>query len=97
MPVAASSIMITLEKMFPKANLNLRMAAPTHKVGPVVTDNGNFIIDCDFGPLKDPLELYKKLKCISGVLDVGLFCKMADTAYIGNVDGNDGEVLNRKN
>lgn len=53
------------------------------KVGPVVTDNGNVIIDADFGAIDDPRELETQLKAIPGVLETGLFLGYADTAYIG--------------
>jgi len=53
------------------------------KVGPVVTDNGNFIIDANFGPLQKPGKLEDKLKKISGIVETGIFCEMADTVYIG--------------
>lgn len=53
------------------------------KVGPLVTDNGNFIIDADFGLIRQPGKLEQKLKQIPGVIETGLFVGMADTAYIG--------------
>lgn len=54
------------------------------KAGPVITDNGNFIIDANFGILKEPGKLENELKKIPGVVETGIFYKMADTAYIGN-------------
>jgi len=63
----------------------LRMAQA--KAGPVVTDNANFIIDADFGVLKNPLDLNLKLLQIPGVVDSGLFLGMAQAAYIGQKDG----------
>jgi len=53
------------------------------KVGPVVTDNGNFIIDVDFGPVSTPKELDSLLKSVSGVIETGLFVEMADIIYVG--------------
>jgi len=53
------------------------------KVGPVVTDNGNFIVDVDFGLIDDPKELNSRLKLISGVVETGLFIDMADIVYVG--------------
>jgi ribose 5-phosphate isomerase A len=53
------------------------------KVGPVVTDNGNVIIDASFGPINDAAELEKKLKMIPGVVETGLFIGLANIAYIG--------------
>jgi ribose 5-phosphate isomerase A len=58
----------------------------TGKVGPVVTDNGNFIVDVDFGLIKNPEELEKKLKMIPGVVETGLFVDMANLVYLGKRD-----------
>jgi len=59
----------------------------TGEAGSVVTDNGNFILDADFGPIDDPLTLERKLKSIPGVLETGLFLGYADIAYVGTPDG----------
>lgn len=53
------------------------------KVGPIITDNGNIIIDSYFGPIKNPAELHSSLKQLLGVVETGIFSKMADVAYIG--------------
>jgi len=53
------------------------------KLGPVVTDNGNFIIDASFGSINDPQELEQSLKALTGVVETGLFIGTADIAYIG--------------
>jgi len=53
------------------------------KVGPVVTDNSNFIVDVDFGPINTPKKLDSKLKSIPGVIETGLFVQMADIVYVG--------------
>jgi ribose 5-phosphate isomerase A len=91
-----SSIQQTLERLFGNAHIKLRMATPSDKAGPVVTDNGNLILDCDFGPLNDSAMLYKEIKCLSGVLDVGLFCNMATTAYIGRLEVDEGYSIVKK-
>jgi ribose 5-phosphate isomerase len=44
------------------------------KDGPVITDNGNFILDAAFGPIADPGFLETFLNCIPGVVTCGLFC-----------------------
>ena len=46
---------------------------------PFRTDNGNAILECDFGTIPDPRGLDAALKAIHGVLDVGLFYDLADT------------------
>jgi len=53
------------------------------KVGAVVTDNGNYIVDVDFGPIDDAEDLNKGLKFISGVIETGIFLDMADIVYLG--------------
>jgi len=82
-PLAHVPIMKKLEKL--GGTPVLRMAKA--KAGPVVSDNGNFIIDADFGIIKNPLDLNLKLLQIPGVVDSGLFLGMAHTAYIGQKDG----------
>jgi len=57
------------------------------KAGPVVTDNGNYIVDADFGLIDDSEELNKQLKLIPGVIETGLFIGLADIVYLGKKDG----------
>lgn len=52
------------------------------KVGPLVTDNGNFIADVDFGPIDTPKELESQLRAIPGVVETGLFVNIADVVYV---------------
>ena len=52
------------------------------KVGPVITDNGNAVLDAVFGEIHNPAELEVKLKMIPGVVETGLFVGLATTAYI---------------
>jgi ribose 5-phosphate isomerase A len=58
------------------------------KVGPVVTDNGNFILDADFGRIDKPELLERRLKMIPGLLETGLFLNMADIVYVGLSTGD---------
>ncbi|TIB96646.1 ribose-5-phosphate isomerase [Wallemia mellicola] len=60
------------------------------KAGPVVTDNGNFLIDAPFGEsyYRDPKELLMRIKMLTGVVEVGLFCGMAKAAYFGYSNGS---------
>ena len=53
------------------------------KVGPVITDNGNVVIDAVFGLIRDAVALETKLKMISGVVETGLFVGSTDTVYVG--------------
>jgi len=51
------------------------------------TDNGNNILDCEFGEIKYPEELSKKLNSIPGVIENGLFLDLSDKIIIGNEKG----------
>jgi ribose 5-phosphate isomerase A len=66
------------------------------KVGPVITDNGNVIIDAIFGPIDKPADLEKKLKMIPGVVETGLFVGLADVAYLGTSCAVEKIVSKRK-
>ena len=57
------------------------------KVGAVVTDNGNYIVDIDFGSIDNAEELNRWLKFIPGVIETGLFIGLADIVYLGKADG----------
>jgi ribose 5-phosphate isomerase A len=57
------------------------------KLGPVITDNGNFIIDAQITDIKNPKQLELEIKGIPGVVENGLFIEMADIAYIGTKTG----------
>ena len=56
------------------------------KLGPTITDNGNLIVDADFGYMQYPETLEERLKNIPGVIETGLFLGYAHLAYIGTKD-----------
>jgi len=59
----------------------------TEKDGPVVTDNGNLVRDCDFGAIAEPAPLGQSLAALPGVVEHGLFVGLADAVYVGSEDG----------
>jgi ribose 5-phosphate isomerase A len=62
----------------------LRMA--TRKAGPVVTDQGNLVLDVRFGEgIADPRALEQTINNIPGVLENGLFVDLADEVLVGEV------------
>ena len=63
------------------AKATVRQAA--YKLGPVITDNGNNLIDALFGPIENPRELNGRLHSVQGLIETGLFIGYADTAYLG--------------
>ncbi len=58
-----------------------------NKDGPVISDNGNFILDADFGEINDPESLDKELSQCTGIVEHGIFTKI-DAVYIGRKDGS---------
>ena len=52
-----------------------------------VTDNGNYILDCDFGKIEDPATLSKWLNMIPGVVENGIVPGMADLVVMAYKDG----------
>lgn len=64
----------------------LRMAVS--KAGPVVTDNGNFVLDWSFPDgIEDWKDINQELIAIPGVVETGLFINMAKKALFGMPDG----------
>jgi ribose 5-phosphate isomerase A len=59
-----------------------------------ITDGGNYILDCAFGPIPSPAELAKELDGVVGVLEHGLFISMAGKVAIGAPEGV--RLLSRK-
>ncbi|SFF10655.1 ribose-5-phosphate isomerase [Paenibacillus catalpae] len=53
-----------------------------------VTDNGNYIADCEFAAIADPAALHDELNGIPGVVDNGLFIHMANLVIVGSADGS---------
>ncbi len=53
------------------------------KLGPILTDNGNAVIDGYFGEIVTPADLAVKIKMIPGVVETGFFVGLTDIAYIG--------------
>jgi ribose 5-phosphate isomerase A len=62
----------------------LRMAV--RKAGPVVTDQGNLVLDVTFaGGIQDPLGLEKDINNLPGVLENGLFVNLTDQVLVGEI------------
>ena len=55
---------------------------------PLVTENGNLILDTFFPSITDPKKMEVELKNIAGVLEVGLFTRRADIYYKAKNDGS---------
>jgi ribose 5-phosphate isomerase A len=54
---------------------------------PFRTDQGNFILDCDFGPMDDPRGLAVRLERRAGVVEHGLFLDLATDVVVAGEGG----------
>lgn len=55
---------------------------------PYLTDEGNYILDCTFSTVAQPMALEHELKQLTGVVEVGLFVGLADQVLTGHPDGS---------
>ena len=54
---------------------------------PFITENGNLILDCDFGTIKTPTQLARKISTVAGVVEVGIFLRKPDIIYKAKMGG----------
>jgi ribose 5-phosphate isomerase A len=57
--------------------------------GPFVTDGGNFILDCRFGPIDDPPQTEGLIKMTVGVVENGLFIGRSSAVIVATDSGVD--------
>ncbi|MSR32897.1 MAG: ribose-5-phosphate isomerase RpiA [Gemmataceae bacterium] len=79
-PFSAPLVKDRLEKLNIPANLW------TQEGKPGITDNGNWILDCQIKPQEDPSRLEEAILAIPGVVDTGFFLGMAGVVLTGNDD-----------
>ncbi len=83
-PKAVTPVMRKLEQLGGKPELRMGV----RKAGPVVTDQGNLVIDVKFEGIDDPATLEQTINNIPGVLENGLFVGVTDVVLVGEiVDG----------
>lgn len=90
LPLAMTPVMRAITKLGGQPQLRMGVK----KAGPVITDQGNFVIDVKFDRIDDPATLEKELNNIPGVLENGLFVGVTDLVLIGEV--KDGQPIVRE-
>ncbi len=80
-PMAVTPVMRAIAKLGGKPELRMGIK----KAGPVVTDQGNLVIDVKFDRIDNPAELEKTLNNIPGVLENGLFVGVTDVVLVGEI------------
>ncbi|QIZ70465.1 ribose-5-phosphate isomerase RpiA [Oxynema aestuarii] len=88
LPMAMTPVMKAIEKLGGQPQLRMGVK----KAGPVISDQGNFIIDVKFDRIDNPAELEKTLNNIPGVLENGLFVGVTDVVLIGEIKENQPTV-----
>ncbi|NJM70872.1 MAG: ribose-5-phosphate isomerase RpiA [Scytonema sp. RU_4_4] len=89
-PMALTPVTWAIETLGGKPELRMGVK----KAGPVITDQGNMVIDVKFDNINDPANLEKILNNIPGVLENGIFVNCADVVLVGEV--KDGQPVVRK-
>ncbi len=81
-PLARNSVTKSIEKL--GGDIQIRSLDRGY---PFFTENGNIILDCDFGTIKNPKILTRKIKQITGVLESGIFLRKPDVIYKARENG----------
>ena len=79
-----------VEKQVTEAGGKSTLRMGMKKDGPVILDNGNFILDADFGTIDDPTSLSQTLSGCVGIVDHGIFSRIHEV-HISSDD--DVEIL----
>jgi ribose 5-phosphate isomerase A len=90
LPMAITPVTKAIEALGGKPELRMGVK----KDGPVITDQGNMVLDVTFNAIDNPAELEKTLNNIPGVLENGLFVGVTDVVLIGEI--KDGEAIVRE-
>jgi ribose 5-phosphate isomerase A len=88
LPMAVAPVTRALEAM--GASVELRMGVK--KDGPVITDQGNMVLDAKYEAIANPAEMEKFLNNIPGVLENGLFVGLASEVLVGEVNNGQASV-----
>ena len=89
-PMAVTPVTRAIEKLGGKPELRMGVK----KAGPVITDQGNMVLDVKFDNIDDPVNLEKTLNNIPGVLENGIFVNCTDVVLVGEV--KDGQPVVRE-
>lgn len=94
LPMSCNSVRHFICHEFNTKMDDIQIRTGKEKAGPIVTDNGNFILDWRFKDCQDWAALADRVRRIVGVIEIGIFAKMVNGAYFGLEDGT---VIKRDN
>ncbi len=78
---------IPVQKKLEAMNATCTLRTCAGKAGPIVTDNGNQILDCVWKEPVDPKTMEDSIKAITGVVEVGFFTKLKPIVFAVYPDG----------
>lgn len=79
---------VPVKKALEKLGAKVLLREGVRKCGPVITDNGNQIVDCLWENPVDAAKMEDVIDDITGVVEVGFFTKNKPLAFIGKEDGS---------
>ena len=85
LPESHHYVLASVHKLFSEVKMVLRVG--DKKDGAVITENGNYLLDCWFTSWPDLGLLNTQLKAITGVVEISLFYQLAHKAIIAGKDG----------
>ena len=81
-PLARTTVTKSIQKLGGKIQLR-----SLDRGYPFITENGNVILDCNFGVIKNPKSLQQKIISLAGVMEVGIFTRKPDVIYKAKNNG----------
>ena len=81
-PLARNSVIKSIKKLGGEAQIR-----SLDRGYPFFTENGNIVLDCDFGTIKNPKLLTQKIKQTTGVLESGIFLRKPNIIYKAKDNG----------
>ncbi len=80
-PLAVPRVLLLLQPLGGVAHVRERDGRP------FVSDNGNNIVDWNHGSIDDPTTLEKQLKAMTGIVDSGIFARVANCVIVAGKQG----------
>jgi len=86
LPIAGAYVQRIMSSLYPVSVLAIRLL-PDQEYEPVLTRNGNLLLDCHFQQYPDLEDLQFQCKKITGIVEISLFYQLVNVAIIAGKDG----------
>ncbi|WP_455381449.1 ribose 5-phosphate isomerase A [Salinispira pacifica] len=78
---------VTVTRKLEQRGFKVQLRMAVRKMGPVITDNGNILLDVNLEKPTDVGELEREFNLVPGILENGLFTRVEPVVYVGRADG----------